>query len=69
MDPARSLAFDDGRGRYPEEMKVRTPRGTQEAIRQAAQRNALSVSAFVRLAVGRAVSDALTADSHSEQRA
>lgn len=43
--------FDDGRGRYPDKLTTSIPRGLWEALRQAADREHVSLSEFVRAAI------------------
>ena len=44
-------SFDDGRGRLPDALKIRTPRGFRDQIRQAAAAENLALAEFVRRAV------------------
>jgi hypothetical protein len=44
--------FDDGRGKYPEDLKIRAPRGSRARIREVAEREGVSVGEFIRRAIG-----------------
>ena len=44
--------FDDNRGRYPEDLKIRAPRGSRALIREVAEREGVSVGEFIRRAIG-----------------
>ena len=47
--------LDDGRGRFPEPVKVQTEFGTRAKIREAAQAEGITASEFVRRAIGERV--------------
>jgi hypothetical protein len=44
--------FDDNRGRYPEDLKIRAPRGSRALIRRMAEQEGVSVGEFIRRAIG-----------------
>ena len=41
--------IEDGRGSFPEDLRVKAPRGSREAIAAAAQRNHTTKSELIRL--------------------
>ena len=51
MHEAYQPVIDDGRGRFPEDLRVKVPRGAQAAIAAAAQLKHTSHSEYVRQAI------------------
>src|SRR6185437_5121082 len=51
MHKAYQLIVDDGRGRFPEDLRVKAPRGARAAIATAAQLKHTSHSEYVRQAL------------------
>jgi hypothetical protein len=49
--PYDKLKFDDGRGRYPEEVKVLAPLGTRAKVKRVAQREGISANELIRRAL------------------
>jgi hypothetical protein len=45
------LKFDDGRGKYPEEVKVLAPLGTRAKVKSAAERQGITASELIRRAL------------------
>ena len=45
------LTFDDGRGKYPENVKVRAPLGTREQINKVAEKEGTSAGEVIRRAL------------------
>jgi hypothetical protein len=45
------LKFDDGRGKYPEEVKVLAPLGTRAKVKRIAQQEGITASELIRRAV------------------
>jgi hypothetical protein len=43
---------DDGRGKYPEPLKIQAELGTRAKVRQAAEAEGVSIGEFVRRAIG-----------------
>jgi uncharacterized protein (DUF1778 family) len=43
--------FDDNRGQYPEDLKIRTHRGSRALIRKVAEQEGVSIGEFVRRAI------------------
>lgn len=56
------LTFDDGRGKYPEDVKARAPLGTREQIKRKAEEEGISAGEVIR----RAVTAYLGGDSHGQ---
>ncbi len=48
-------AIDDGRGKYPEPLKIQAEIGTRQRVREAAQVEGVSIGEFVRRAIGERV--------------
>jgi hypothetical protein len=51
MSWCRAQEFDDGRGRFPEDLRVKAPRGARAAIAAAAQLKHTTHSEYVRQAL------------------
>jgi Ribbon-helix-helix protein, copG family len=51
FDKYEGVVFTDGRGQYPERLKIATTRGTRARIKRAAEREGLSTSEIIRRAV------------------
>jgi uncharacterized protein (DUF1778 family) len=51
MHEAYQPVIDDGRGRFPEDLRVKVPRGARAAIAAAAQLKHTSHSEYVRQAI------------------
>ena len=55
MHEAYQPVIDDGRGRFPEDLRVKAPRGAKAAIAAAAERRHTSHSEYVRQALLRSL--------------
>jgi hypothetical protein len=55
MQEAYQPVIDDGRGRFPEDLRVRAPRGAKAAIAAAAQLKHTSHAEYVRQALLRSL--------------
>ena len=55
MQEAYQPIIDDGRGRFPEDLRVKAPRGAKAAIAAAAERRHTSHSKYVRQALLRSI--------------
>ncbi len=59
--------IDDGRGKYPEPLKIQAEIGTRARVREAAQTEGVSIGEFVRRAIGDRVAH-VTHDCAADQR-
>ena len=55
MHEAYQPVIDDGRGRFPEDLRVKAPRGARAAIAAAADRKHTSYAEYVRQALLRSL--------------
>jgi hypothetical protein len=55
MHEAYQPIIDDGRGRFPEDLRAKAPRGAKAAIAAAAERRQISHSEYVRQALLRSL--------------
>jgi hypothetical protein len=46
-----NIKFDDGRGKYPEEVKLLAPLGTRAKVKRIAEQEGISASELIRRAV------------------
>jgi hypothetical protein len=51
FDRYEGFVFTDGRGQYPERLKIATTRGTRARIKRAAETQGLSTSEIIRRAL------------------
>jgi hypothetical protein len=45
------VEYDDGRGKYPDAMRIRAPRGWRACVRKLAEQEGVSVGEFLRRAI------------------
>ncbi len=60
--PYEGLNFDDGRGKYPEPLKIQAPLGTRAKIKRVASAEGISSGELVRRAVSSYIEGARAAN-------
>ena len=56
--------FDDNRGRFPEDLKIRAPRGSRALLREVAGQEGVTVGEFVRRAISARVEQICRQSQH-----